>query len=154
VIRDVQIFDGERLLPRADVLIEDDRIADHDGRRVDIEVDGAGNTLIPGLIDAHTHVFDGDLDHALRFGVTTELDMFCLPANLRRQRRLATDRDDVADIRSAGTLATAPAGYPTHIMTPELRRRSATRWARSRRWPARRRRRRSWRPGWPKASTT
>jgi imidazolonepropionase-like amidohydrolase len=120
LIRDVQVFDGEKLLPRTHVLIEDDRIADHDGGRVDIEVDGAGKTLIPGLIDAHTHVFDGDLDHALRFGVTTELDMFCLPSNLRRQRLLAAGRDDVADVRSAGTLATAPGGYPTHIMTPEL----------------------------------
>lgn len=120
LIRNVRVFDGVLTIPRADVLISDDRIAEYDGRRVDVELDGSGKTLLPGLIDAHTHAFDGDLAQALRFGVTTELDMFCLPANLHRQRRLAGERDDVADIRSAGTLATAPNGYPTHIMTPAL----------------------------------
>ncbi|MGV9313304.1 amidohydrolase family protein [Streptomyces sp. NPDC003691] len=79
-------------------------------------VDGAGRTLLPGLVDAHTHTFDGSLAEALRHGVTTELDMFCLPANLARQRRLAAERDDVADLRSAGTLATAPGGHPLRVM--------------------------------------
>jgi imidazolonepropionase-like amidohydrolase len=72
--------------------------------------------LLPGLIDAHTHTVDGDLAQALTFGVTTELDMFCLPSNLARQRRLAAERDDVADIRSSGVLATAPGGHPSQIM--------------------------------------
>ncbi|QYN40173.1 amidohydrolase family protein [Pseudonocardia sp. DSM 110487] len=120
LIRNVRVFDGVRTIPRADVLISDDRIAEYDGRRVDVELEGTGKTLLPGLIDAHTHAFDGDLAQALRFGVTTELDMFCLPANLQRQRRLAAERDDVADIRSAGTLATAPNGHPSHIITPAL----------------------------------
>ncbi|MEV8404463.1 amidohydrolase family protein [Streptomyces niveus] len=68
------------------------------------------------LIGAHTHTFDGSLAHALTYGVTTELDMFCLPSNLARQRKLA-ERDDVADLRSAGVLATAPGGHPTAVMT-------------------------------------
>jgi imidazolonepropionase-like amidohydrolase len=72
--------------------------------------------LLPGLIDAHTHNVDGDLAQALTFGVTTELDMFCLPSNLARQRRIAAERDDVADIRSSGVLATAPGGHPSQIM--------------------------------------
>ncbi|WEV26171.1 amidohydrolase family protein [Streptomyces sp. 71268] len=80
------------------------------------EVDGRGKTLLPGLIDAHTHVFDGSLSQALRYGVTTELDMFCLPHVLPGQRRLAADRDDVADLRSAGTLATVPGGHPTQLL--------------------------------------
>ncbi|MEV8419603.1 amidohydrolase family protein [Streptomyces niveus] len=87
LIRDVRVFDGFRTIPRADV-----------------------------LIDAHTHTFDGSLAHALAYGVTTELDMFCLPSNLARQRKLA-ERDDVADLRSAGVLATAPGGHPTAVMT-------------------------------------
>ncbi|GAA2802611.1 amidohydrolase family protein [Nonomuraea dietziae] len=48
--------------------------------------------------------------------MTTELDMFCLPGNLARQRRLAAERDDVADLRSSGILATAPGGHPSQIM--------------------------------------
>ncbi|MBL1079021.1 amidohydrolase family protein [Nocardia sp. 2] len=71
--------------------------------------------MLPGLIDAHTHVFDGSLVRALRFGVTTEIDMFCLPTLLAAQRALAAERDDVADLRSAGTLATAPGGHPLQL---------------------------------------
>lgn len=117
LIRDVRVFDGEHVLPRADVLISGDRIAAPDGGPVDVEVPGAGHTLLPGLIDAHVHLFDGSLAQALAFGVTTELDMFCLPGNLARQRRLAAARDDVADLRSAGVLATAPGGHPSQIFT-------------------------------------
>ncbi|MFI6291173.1 amidohydrolase family protein [Nonomuraea sp. NPDC050790] len=117
LIRGARVFTGERTLPAADVLIDGDRIAEPDGLRADAEVDGTGKTLLPGLIDAHVHVSDGMLAQALTFGVTTELDMFCLPANLARQRRLAADRDDVADLRSSGVLATAPGGHPSQIMT-------------------------------------
>jgi len=123
LIRDVRVFDGERVVPATDVLIDDDRIGTYDGQ-ADEAVSGTGRTLLPGLIDAHTHVFDGSLAQALSHGVTTELDMFCLPGNLARQRRLAATRDDVADLRSAGVLATAPGGHPSQIMTampPELR---------------------------------
>ncbi|YCK35651.1 amidohydrolase family protein [Actinomadura sp. ATCC 39365] len=119
LIRDVRVFDGEHTIATADVLIEDGLIAavgtgaDHPA---DAEVDGTGRTLLPGLIDAHTHVFDGSLAQALRYGVTTELDMFCLPQLLAGQRRLAAENDDVADLRSAGTLATAPGGHPTQLL--------------------------------------
>jgi imidazolonepropionase-like amidohydrolase len=116
LIRGVRVFDGERTLPNADVLIENDRIGTYDGTRVDVEIPGEDRTLLPGLIDAHVHVFDGNLAEALRHGVTTVLDMFCLPGNLARQRRLAAERNDVADVRSCGVLATAPGGHPTQIL--------------------------------------
>lgn len=119
LIRGARVFDGERTHSGADVLIEDDLIAEPDGRPVDVEIDGGGKTLLPGLIDAHTHVSDGMLAQALTFGVTTELDMFCLPGNLARQRELAAGRDDVADLRSSGVLATAPDGHPSQIMAAE-----------------------------------
>ncbi|MFI6320527.1 amidohydrolase family protein [Nonomuraea sp. NPDC050556] len=115
LITGVRVFDGERTVPSADVLIDGRFIAEPDDSPVDVRVDGTGKTLLPGLIDAHTHVFDGDLARALTFGVTTELDMFCLPGNLARQRRLAIG-DDVADLRSAGVLATAPGGHPSQLM--------------------------------------
>lgn len=99
LIRDVQIFDGEQSRPRNDVLIENDRIVEPGGQPSDQEVDGTGRTLLPGLIDAHTHVFDGSLERALAHGVTTELDMFCLPATLERHRKLAAERDDAADLQ-------------------------------------------------------
>ncbi|MCC3331243.1 amidohydrolase family protein [Nocardia abscessus] len=119
LIHGVRVFDGERTTARADVVIEDDLIVavgGGDGAAVDVEIDGTERTLLPGLIDAHTHVFDGSLAQALRHGVTTELDMFCLPSVLTEQRRLAAECDDVADFRSAGTLATAPGGHPTQLL--------------------------------------
>lgn len=119
LIRDVRLFDGERTTDRTDVLLEADRIT-HIGSHPDgphhTVIEGAGMTLLPGLIDAHTHVFDGSLAEALRHGVTTELDMFCPPTILAEQRRLAAQRDDIADLRSAGTLATPPHGHPTQLL--------------------------------------
>jgi cytosine/adenosine deaminase-related metal-dependent hydrolase len=123
LISGVRVFDGENTVPNTEVLIEDDHIATPDGGRVDVEVSGSGHTLLPGLIDGHVHVVDGSLAQALSAGVTTELDMFCLPGNLTRQRRLAAERDDVADLRSSGVVATAPGGHPSQIFThlpPEL----------------------------------
>lgn len=119
-IHGVRVFDGERGAGVQDVVLEDDLIvavcAPGAAGAADVEVDGRGRTLLPGLIDAHTHVFDGSLAEALRHGVTTELDMFCLPRPLARHRQLAAERDDVADLRSAGSLATAPGGHPTQLL--------------------------------------
>lgn len=121
LITEVRVFDGDAVSPAADVLIEDGVITSAASTFTpDVVVPGAGRTLLPGLIDSHVHVFDGDLSRALRYGVTTELDMFCLPANLARQRRIAAARDDVADLRSSGLLATAPGGHPTQLLKPEL----------------------------------
>jgi imidazolonepropionase-like amidohydrolase len=116
LIRDVRVFDGDVTTARSDVLIDGDRIAAPDAQPVDVEVDGSGRTLLPGLIDAHTHAVDGSLAQALAHGVTTELDMFSLPSNLARQRLMAAERDDVADIRSSGVLATPPGGHPSQLL--------------------------------------
>ncbi|MFD4351894.1 amidohydrolase family protein [Nocardia sp. NPDC058518] len=114
-IRDVRVFDGRDVRERADVVIQGGVIVGSAGP-IDLDIDGSGKTLLPGLIDAHTHVFDGSLAEALRYGVTTELDMFCPPQVLAAQRRLAAERDDVADLRSPGTLATAPGGHPSQLL--------------------------------------
>jgi imidazolonepropionase-like amidohydrolase len=120
VIHDVRVFDGEKVLPRADVLIEDDRIAQvvegASDLRATTRIDGTGRTLLPGLIDAHTHAFDGSLAQALTFGVTTELDMFAMPGNVARLRRTAAESDATADVRTAQVGATAPNGHPIQIM--------------------------------------
>jgi len=76
----VRVFDGEIVLPAATVLVAGEEIVAV-GREVAVPagaivVDGAGRTLLPGLIDAHTHVWDGaQLETSLTFGVTTVLDM-------------------------------------------------------------------------------
>lgn len=120
-IHNVRVFEGEHSLDVAEVVLEDGLISAvgtgaGDTAGTDVDVDGRGGTLLPGLIDAHTHVFDGSLAEALRFGVTTELDMFCMPRPLARHRQSADRRDDVADLRSAGVVATAPGGHPTQLL--------------------------------------
>jgi imidazolonepropionase-like amidohydrolase len=120
LIHDVRVFDGEKVLPRAAVMIENDHIAQVVEGPTDMEaairIDGTGRTLLPGLIDAHTHAFDGSLAQALTFGVTTELDMFAMPGNVARLRRTAAESDGAADVRTAQVGATAPNGHPIQIM--------------------------------------
>lgn len=122
VFANVRLFDGERVITATNVIVEDGLIT---VVGMDVEqpadahvIDGAGKTLLPGLIDAHTHVFSPDALHqALVFGVTTELDMFMdeqLAAQLR-QAQAETGAVDRADLFSAGTLATAPGGHGTQF---------------------------------------
>lgn len=109
VITDARVFDGERVWPRASVVVVDGRIADigtkvrvPEGGRV---VPGAGRTLLPGLIDAHFHVLGPEtLRGALSFGVTTLIDMFNRPD---------AKFEGGAEVRSARILVTAPRGHGT-----------------------------------------
>ena len=111
----VRVFDGAKVIAETDVLIEGGKIKEigtnlpAGNARV---VDGAGKTLLPGLIDAHVHVHGAEtLEQALTFGVTTELDMMMQP---RMEAQLkATDRDDRAAFFSAGNPATVPGGHGT-----------------------------------------
>ncbi|MPY86895.1 MAG: amidohydrolase family protein [Luteitalea sp.] len=115
----VRVFDGARAIPGANVIVADGRIAamgpDAEVPKGARRVDGAGRTLLPGLIDAHTHVFGDALERALQFGVTTELDMFTDHrfATAMRREQEAGDVPTRADLRSAGTLVTAPGGHGT-----------------------------------------
>jgi hypothetical protein len=129
-ITNVRLFDGTRVVPHATVVIDGTRIAAA-GAKVAVPagatvIDGNGKTLLPGLIDAHTHVFPGSLERALRFGVTTEMDMFTslhTLSSLRAEqaRGAVTNR---ADIYSAGTLVTV-AGRVLPDPDIQVRRRSA-----------------------------
>jgi imidazolonepropionase-like amidohydrolase len=123
VFRHVQIFDGQGVIPADSVLVTDGVIAgvghDLDAPDGAAVIDGTStHTLLPGLIDAHTHVVGPALERALVFGVTTELDM----ANLADQMRAAKARDAEpeagrqADLRSAGAAATVPGGHGTQVV--------------------------------------
>ncbi len=116
-ITNVRLFDGTRVVQHATVVIDGTRIVaaganvkPPDGAKI---VDGSGKTVLPGLIDAHTHAFPGTLERALRFGVTTELDMFTSLPMLRSLRAEQANGPvtDRADIYSAGTLVTVAGGH-------------------------------------------
>ena len=123
VIRDVRVFDGERTIDRADVVVRDGRIERVGPSAADAGlpvVDGRGRTLLPGLIDAHTHTYGDARADALRFGVTTELDMFTDWHGLgeAKRQRVSLERVRQADLWSAGTLATTPGGHGTEYGLP------------------------------------
>jgi imidazolonepropionase-like amidohydrolase len=120
VFRDVRAFDGEKTISTTTVVIRGARIDQVDPKAAIPEVatviDGKGKTLLPGLIDGHTHaVMPDHLKQAVIFGVTTELDMFTDQAFAARMRseEAAGKALDRADLRSAGTLVTAPGGHGT-----------------------------------------
>ena len=62
--QNVRVFDGTKVIPVANVIVRDGTIAAV-GAEVGIPngatvIDGRGKTLLPGLIDAHTHAFTAD----------------------------------------------------------------------------------------------
>jgi len=119
-ISNVRVFDGENTLENQTVTIEGTDIvavrpsADETGAASGVMVDGTGKTLLPGLIDAHTHSSLDALRLALRFGVTTELEMGGV---LTAPKRVDIEtNDDVADVRSSGFGLTPPGGHPFEII--------------------------------------
>ncbi|MCR6483207.1 amidohydrolase family protein [Amycolatopsis sp. OK19-0408] len=120
-ITGARVFDGEKPLGVQTVVLDGRKI-----RRIGGEapegadlVDGRGATLLPGLIDAHVHSGPGTLALALRFGVTTELEMQGM--NTRENRGHITEDDTVADVRSSGFAITPPGGHPSELMPEGFR---------------------------------
>lgn len=119
VVRNVRIFDGAHVIPSGEVWVQNGKIkavgADVKAPASVRSIDAAGETLLPGLIDSHTHAYGTALKDALAFGVTTELDMFTnhnYAAQIKKEQSEGKDLD-MADLRSAGTLVTAPKGHGT-----------------------------------------
>ncbi len=125
VIRNVRLFDGERVHPSTDVYVRDTLIAAI-GARLEVpsgtrSCDASGFTLLPGLIDGHTHINDRtNLAEALVFGVTTELDMFAQVDTIQALRKSGITRtgNTFADFRTAGTLVTTAGGHGTQFGFP------------------------------------
>lgn len=116
-----KVFDGTSVLDGATVLVESGKITAV-GPNVVVPkgvavVRGYGKTLLPGLIDAHTHAYQDALERAILFGVTTEIDMFTDAqfAAARRAEQASGGVAGRADLVSAGILATAPAGHGTEF---------------------------------------
>lgn len=122
VVQGAAVFDGHALHPDSDVLVREGRIAalGRPGQRLDVPagaavIAGRGRTLLPGLIDSHTHSYGPARRDALRLGVTTELEMFGQAAGLpaAKAERTALGAASGADLWSAGILATVPRGHGT-----------------------------------------
>lgn len=119
VVTNARVFDGKMVYTNMDVVVRDGRIASLGSSSISEDIphiNAVGETLLPGLIDAHTHTQEiGQLEESLRFGITTVLDMGTFPPYEIPLREAAATRTDVADFRSAGILATAPGGHGTEF---------------------------------------
>jgi len=127
-VHKVRVFDGTRAFV-GDVVVRDGAIAavapslkPPPGAEV---VDGAGRTLLPGLIDAHTHAGDEarTLEQALAFGVTLELDLFGPVEWLKalRQKELSGAATGMADLRGAACWRRCRRGTAPSTASPSRR---------------------------------
>jgi imidazolonepropionase-like amidohydrolase len=115
LFRGDRLFDGDTVHEKTSVLIVDSEIVLVGGAQAPfgaVVVECQGKTLMPGLIDAHVHVPSPVAQRdALRFGVTTQLDMFTSIALLPQFKRNRNSVADMSDVFSAGTMIIAEGGY-------------------------------------------
>ena len=125
LIPNVRIFDGVSVISECGhVLIESGRIAQISLKRPlsptqdCTVVDDSGCTLLPGLIDAHVHVYQDVslLETAIQNGVTTVLDMHNEPEWFKEINIITKQRNDVSDVKSACFGATIANGWPSAIV--------------------------------------
>lgn len=76
-MRNVRVFDGETLIEGATMTFDEtgivsagiaDPAPETSAGEAAAMVDGNGGTLLPGLIDAHTHLLPGSLQQSIGFG--------------------------------------------------------------------------------------
>ncbi|WP_395373932.1 amidohydrolase family protein [Marinicella sp. W31] len=115
ILKNIRLFDGERWHDNSRLIVVDGYISAATEDQQLPEIDGKQGYVIPGLIDAHTHAWGDALQQALRFGVTTELDMFTNQtfAQEARASRESVEQTNRADFFSAGTLVTSSGGHGT-----------------------------------------
>jgi imidazolonepropionase-like amidohydrolase len=137
-LRNVRVFDAARatlLDGRRDVLVRDGWISaiSAPGMKISgaVDVDGAGATLLPGLIDLHVHSgADSGPPWKLRFprpeenleaflyaGVTTVLDLGNLTPAVFRLREAIRRGDALGPhFYAAGPMFTAPGSHPVGLL--------------------------------------
>jgi imidazolonepropionase-like amidohydrolase len=125
LIRNARIFDGNTVFAGGSVLVREGTTAAV-GRKVQAPnhvgvVDGRGKTLMPELIDAHTHTLKREsLVEALRFGVTTQIDLGTPSIQFARamsEEQLDGRARDRAHLLSAGRVVTVAGGHGSQEFT-------------------------------------
>lgn len=114
IIENVRVLEGTALGAPRTVTFDGTILEAPPGRTPEADgtveevIDGAGRTLLPGLIDAHMHVLGReDLDALARWGVTTGLDMAAWPVDMVDDLRAERG---TAHLNSALTPAVGPGG--------------------------------------------
>ncbi len=115
VIKDVTLFDGNTLITKTSVLVENGKISQIKKKIAGTykTIDGEGKFLMPALTNSHVHTFMmPQLIEAAKAGVLNVLDMH----GLEPMQKFMTDIRDqagVARMYRAGYAATAPGGHGT-----------------------------------------
>jgi imidazolonepropionase-like amidohydrolase len=123
IITDVRLFDGFDVHANKTVTVVDGLIEsiddEHPAARNLRRIDGNDKTLMPGLIDAHTHTQTAEqLHETLRWGVTTVFDMATAKDTAAILRKDAEARNDIAGFFSSVQVATVPDGHGTQYGRP------------------------------------
>ncbi|KAF2871445.1 hypothetical protein BDV95DRAFT_628662 [Massariosphaeria phaeospora] len=120
IISDVRLFNGDTVIDNTLILVENGLITQV-GSSVPASLldhlprySKPGHTLLPGLIDAHSHPYGDPAqpEQAFRFGITTLMDLHNTHDNAVQQKQWANERKDFPDIKSCHFAATIDGGWP------------------------------------------
>lgn len=120
VIQNVRLFNGETVIENASVLIENGKIAEISSEKLTNKnvIDGKGKTLLPGMTNAHVHVWSPmSLQEAAKAGVLNVLDMHAVEMMIPQMKMLRGSTNH-ADYYCAGAAATVPKGHGTQYGFP------------------------------------
>jgi len=121
MIKDVTIFDGERVINNTSVLVENGQITKVNAN-IDATVaviDGSGKFLIPALSNSHVHAFmQFNLTEAAKAGVLNLMDMHGMETFQAAMAKISRDSTNMARYYYAGYAATAPDGHGTQFGFP------------------------------------
>ncbi|KXH41672.1 hypothetical protein CSAL01_09923 [Colletotrichum salicis] len=129
VLKDVKVFTGHETIDKGYVYVKNGIISQvgtggfaGDSKDGLLIISRPGDTVIPGLIDAHIHALGGDInsiEQSLRFGVTKVCDMHNEPsknAKLKELANLSESKSTYADFKCAGLGAVIEGGWPIPVI--------------------------------------
>ncbi|MEM1003453.1 MAG: amidohydrolase family protein, partial [Bacteroidota bacterium] len=121
LIKNVTLFDGEKVIVNTSVLLEG-RLIKAIGNLLEtsggLEIDGQGKTLMPALSNAHVHAWNPEsLKEAANAGVINIMDMHGVERFQSMMKQL-NDSTNYANYYIAGAAATVPGGHGTQYGFP------------------------------------
>lgn len=120
LIKNVRVFNGEEVISKTSVLIEDGLIAEVNPKIKEnhTTIDGSGKTLIPAMTNAHVHAWSpASLKEAANAGVLNVFDMHGVEPYQKMMKGLK-DSTNYANYYVSGYAATAPEGHGTQYGFP------------------------------------